>query len=97
MLFVLAGGLVMATLVGPVELMGGVVPAQVVEMQNQAKSTVSCMGTVCPTPWAEYPTSFEPSPYTNLVYPDCGVLATLCVWETPRTFDHSLSSSARLG
>lgn len=46
-------------------------------MPNQARSMVSCTGTVWPTFTAEYPMSCVPSPYTICVYPDCGVLDTL--------------------
>jgi hypothetical protein len=37
-------------------------PAQAALIQNHARSTVSCTGTVCPTPTAEYPINCVPSP-----------------------------------
>jgi hypothetical protein len=37
------------------------------EMQNHSKSVTASTGTVWPTPAADIPTSFEPSPYTILV------------------------------
>jgi hypothetical protein len=37
-------------------------PAQAPLIQNHARSTVSCTGTVCPTPTAEYPINCVPSP-----------------------------------
>lgn len=39
-----------------------VLPEHAAEMQNHARSIVSCTGTVCPTPTAEYPISCVPSP-----------------------------------
>lgn len=62
------------------------------KMQNHSRSLAASTGTVWPTLAADIPMSFEPSPYTILVYPDIGVSVTFCEKVTSSTSDHPSSS-----